>query len=342
MRIAIDAMGGDYAPKEMIKGALMALEQRKDLELILVGDQNKINEELSSLKVEDPRIHVVDAPEVIGFDEQPTLAIRRKKKSSIVVGLHLVKNKEAEAFVSAGSTGALLAGGLFILGRIEGISRPALTVFVPTPKGDPMLLDVGANADLKAKNLREFAIMGSLYAEKIVGKTDPKVALLNNGSEEGKGSELTKEAYKLISQQPNLNFIGNIEGRDIPDATADVIVTDGFTGNIYIKTAEGVANIIMSTLKQSFLSSVKGKIAALLMKDELKKLKASFNSEEIGGAPFLGVDGVLIKAHGNSNAFAFMNAIFQAQRALEANYIEELKQRVKEISSSDGPEDQDM
>ncbi|MDO4711225.1 MAG: phosphate acyltransferase PlsX [Peptostreptococcaceae bacterium] len=342
MRIAIDAMGGDYAPKEMIKGAMMALEQRKDLELILVGDQNKINEELSSLKVKDPRIHVVDAPEVIGFDEQPTLAIRRKKKSSIVVGLHLVKNKEAEAFVSAGSTGALLAGGLFILGRIEGISRPALTVFVPTPKGDPMLLDVGANADLKAKNLREFAIMGSLYAEKIVGKTDPKVALLNNGSEEGKGSELTKEAYKLISQRPNLNFIGNIEGRDIPDATADVIVTDGFTGNIYIKTAEGVANIIMSTLKQSFLSSVKGKIAALLMKDELKKLKASFNSEEIGGAPFLGVDGVLIKAHGNSNAFAFMNAIFQAQRALEANYIEELKQRVKEISSSDGPEDQDM
>ncbi|MDO5063190.1 MAG: phosphate acyltransferase PlsX [Peptostreptococcaceae bacterium] len=339
MIIAVDAMGGDYAPKEMVKGALDAINKEKKLELILVGDEVKIRQELDLYQADRSRIRIVNATEVIGFDEQPTLAIRRKKNSSIVVGLNLVKNKEADAFVSAGSTGALLAGGLFILGRIQGISRPALTVFVPTPKGNPMLLDVGANADLKAKNLREFAIMGSLYAEKIVGKIDPKVALLNNGSEEGKGSELTKEAYKLIAEQKNLNFVGNIEGRDIPDATADVIVTDGFTGNIYIKTAEGVANIIMSTLKQSFLSSFKGKIAALLMKSELSKIKSAFNSEEIGGAPFLGVDGILIKAHGNSNAFAFMNAIFQAQRALEANYIDELKSRVQDLVSENG-EDQ--
>ena len=338
MRIAVDAMGGDFAPKEMVQGALLALKQDRRIELMLVGDEEKINAELADHSGDKDRIHIVHASEVIGFDEQPTVAIRKKKNSSIVVGLNLVKNKEADAFVSAGSTGALLAGGLFILGRIKGVSRPALTVFIPTPKGNPMLLDVGANADLKAKSLREFAIMGSLYAEKIVGKKNPRVALLNNGSEEGKGSELTKEAYRLIAAQENINFIGNIEGRDVTEAIADVIVTDGFTGNIYIKTAEGIAGVIMNTLKQSFLSSTKGKIAALLMKNNLKTLKSAFNSEEVGGAPFLGVDGVLIKAHGNSNAYAFSNAIFQAQRALDANYIEELKQELLAISGEEEAE----
>lgn len=338
MKIAIDAMGGDYAPQEMVKGALLAIENEKNIELILVGDEEKINRELENLSADKNKFRIIHATEVIGFDEQPTVAIRKKKNSSIVVGLNLVKNKEADAFVSAGSTGALLAGGLFILGRIKGVSRPALTVFIPTPKGNPMLLDVGANSDLKAKSLREFAIMGALYAEKIVGKKNPKVALLNNGSEEGKGSELTKEAYKMIASQSEINFIGNIEGRDIPEATADVIVTDGFTGNVYIKTAEGVANIIMSTLKESFLSSFKGKVAALLMKNDLRKLKSTFNSEEIGGAPFLGVDGILIKAHGNSNAFAFSNAIFQAKRALEAKYIDELKEKIASITDKQGQE----
>ncbi len=328
MRIAIDAMGGDFAPKEMVQGGLIALQKDPRIELIMVGDEEKVAAELGSFRGDKSRIRIVHASEVIGFDEQPTMAIRKKKNSSIVLGLKLVKEKEADAFVSAGSTGALLAGGLFILGRIKGISRPALTVFVPTPKGNPMLLDVGANADVKPKNLQEFALMGSLYYEKIIGKSRPKVALLNNGSEEGKGSELTKEAYRLISEQKNINFIGNIEGRDVTEVVADVVVTDGFTGNVYIKTAEGIASIIMSTLKESFLSSTKGKIAGLLMKNNIKTLKSAFNSEEIGGAPFLGVDGVLIKAHGNSNAYAFSNAIFQAVRALDANYIEELKQEV--------------
>ncbi len=328
MRIAIDAMGGDFAPKEMVQGGLIALQKDPRIELIMVGDEEKIAGELESFSGDKSRIRIVHASEVIGFDEQPTMAIRKKKNSSIVMGLKLVKEKEADAFVSAGSTGALLAGGLFILGRIKGISRPALTVFVPTPKGNPMLLDVGANADVKPKNLQEFALMGSLYYEKIIGKSRPKVALLNNGSEEGKGSELTKEAYQLISAQENINFIGNIEGRDVTEVVADVVVTDGFTGNVYIKTAEGIASIIMSSLKESFLSSTKGKIAGLLMKNNIKTLKSAFNSEEIGGAPFLGVDGVLIKAHGNSNAYAFSNAIFQAVRALDANYIEELKQEV--------------
>ena len=192
MRIAVDAMGGDFAPKEMVQGGLIALEKNKRIELIMVGDEQKIADELAGYSGDKSRIRIVHASEVIGFDEQPTMAIRKKKNSSIVLGLKLVKEKEADAFVSAGSTGALLAGGLFILGRIKGISRPALTVFVPTPKGNPMLLDVGANADVKAKNLQEFALMGSLYYEKIIGKGKPRVALLNNGSEEGKGSELTR------------------------------------------------------------------------------------------------------------------------------------------------------
>ncbi len=325
MKIAIDAMGGDHAPFEIIKGALMALEGNKDIQLVFVGREEVIKENLEKLNEKTDGYEIVDAKEVIGFDETPTSAIRKKKDSSIVVGLNLVKNKKAQAFVSAGSTGALLAGGLFIVGRIKGVARPALTVLMPTPLGTPMLLDVGANADIKAKSLHEFAIMGALYSEKILGHKKPKVAILNNGSEEGKGSELTKEAYRLIAEDKSLNFIGNVEGRDIPYATADVIVTDGFTGNIYIKAAEGIASIIMKTLKDTLMASTKGKIAGLLMKDGLKQVKSAFDSEEIGGAPFLGIDGILIKAHGNSSAYAFSNAVLQAKRAIEANYIEDLR-----------------
>lgn len=335
MRIAVDAMGGDYGPQEIIKGSLDAQKLFPDIELIFVGQEQVIKEELKKQGQNPDAAEIVNATEVIGFDEQPTVAIRKKKDSSIVVGLKLVKEGGAQAFVSAGSTGALLAGGLFILGRIKGISRPALTVFLPTPKGYPMLLDVGANSDLKPKNLQEFAVMGSLYSEKILGKTNPKVAILNNGSEEGKGSELTKEAYRLIKEETKLNFVGNIEGRDITQAIADVVVTDGFTGNVYIKTAEGVAEIIMKELKNSLMSSFKGKLAGMLIKEDLKKLKASFNSEEIGGAPFLGVDGILIKAHGNSNAFAFANAIGQAKKALDADYIDELKEKIGELATSE-------
>lgn len=287
MKIAIDVMGGDNAPKEILNGTVMALEKESEISIVLVGDKTIIEKEISMFEKFRDRIEIVNATEVIGFDEQPTMAIRKKKNSSIVVGLNLVKNKQADAFVSAGSTGALLAGGLFLLGRIDGISRPALTVFIPSPKGKPMMLDVGANSDLKAKNLQEFAIMGSLYCEKIIGKHNPRVALLNNGSEEGKGSELTKEAFKLIRESSSVNFIGNIEGRDVTEDMADVVVTDGFTGNVYIKTAEGISTTIMGALKNAFLSSIKGKLAGLLMKDEIKKIKSSFNSEEIGGAPFL-------------------------------------------------------
>lgn len=330
MKIAIDAMGGDHAPYEIIKGALDAKKRNKEIELILVGQEAVINENLDKLNENRERVSIVHASEVIGFDETPTTAIRKKKDSSIVVGLNLVKEKKADAFVSAGSTGALLAGGLFIVGRIKGVSRPALTVFFPTPLGQPMLLDVGANADVKAKNIHEFALMGALYSEKILGHKNPKVALLNNGSEAGKGSELTKEAYKLMESDGNINFIGNIEGRDVAYATADVVVTDGFTGNIFIKTAEGIASIIMSTIKDTLMKSTKGKFAGMLIKDDIRGIRNSFNADEIGGAPFLGIAGILIKAHGNSNAYAFSNAVEQAKSAIEANYIEDLKAKFAE------------
>lgn len=339
MRIAIDAMGGDHAPLEIIRGALEAQARNKEIFLVFLGQEPVIRESLEKLDSKQGTYEIVHAEEVIAFDETPTTAIRKKKDSSIVVGLNLMKNKEVDAFVSAGSTGALLAGGLFIVGRIKGISRPALTVFVPTPLGNPMLLDVGANADLKAKSLHEFAIMGSLYSEKILGHERPKVALLNNGSEEGKGSELTKEAYKLLAAEEMINFVGNIEARDIPYASADIIVTDGFTGNVYIKAAEGVADVIMKTLKETLMASTKGKIAGLLMKDGLKEVKASFDSEEIGGAPFLGIDGVLIKAHGNSSAYAFSNAVEQAIQAVKANYIEDLKVKIQALEKTEAGED---
>lgn len=336
MKIAIDAMGGDHAPYEIIKGALEAKNRNKEIELILVGQEAVIEENLKKLQANRDRISMIHASEVIGFDETPTMAIRKKKDSSIVVGLNLVKEKKAEAFVSAGSTGALLAGGLFIVGRIKGISRPALTVFFPTPLGKPMLLDIGANVDIKAKNLHEFAVMGALYSEKILGHKNPKVALLNNGTEAGKGSELTKEAYKLLEADESINFIGNIEGRDVAKAVADIVVTDGFTGNIFIKTAEGVSSILMDTLKETLLATTKGKIAGLLMKDGLKSVKSSFDAEEVGGAPFLGIDGILIKAHGNSTAFAFSNAVEQAKNAIEANYIEDLRRKFAENLGEEG------
>lgn len=324
MRIAVDAMGGDHAPLEIIRGALEARKKASNLEIVLVGAPDVIGSALQTLGASEADVTVVPASEVIGFDEVPTKAIRRKKDSSIVVGLNLLKEKQVDAFVSAGSTGALLAGGLFIVGRIKGIARPALTVFVPTPSGSPMLLDIGANADVKSRHLHEFAIMGSLYCQRTRGIAAPRVALLNNGTEEGKGSELTKEAYQLLKEEPEINFVGNMEAREVALATADVIVTDGFTGNIYIKTAEGIASLLMKTIKQSLLSSLKGKLAALLMKNSLKGVKAAFDSEEVGGAPFLGINGVLIKAHGNSSAYAISNAIWQAYLAVESGYIADL------------------
>ena len=331
MRIAVDAMGGDNAPYEIVVGALDAVKSNPDITVVLVGKEDEINKIIDEKTKDRSGIEVVNATEVIEFDDVPTKAVRSKKDSSLVVAMKLVKDKQADAFLSAGSTGAILVGGLFIVGRIKGIDRPALTGFFPNPKGYTVLLDIGANADCKARNILEFGVMGSLYAEKVLGIKNPSVGLLNNGTEEGKGNDLTKEAFALMKGSDQINFYGNIEGRDMPAGTVDVAVTDGFTGNVVLKTTEGVASTIMKMMKDALMSSTKGKIAGAMIKSDMKALKDGFSADAIGGAPFLGVDGVVLKAHGNSRAIAITNAILQARIFKESNYIEELKAHIEQL-----------
>ena len=331
MVILLDAMGGDNAPYEIVVGALDAVKGNPDITVVLVGKEDEINKIIDEKTKDRSGIEVVNATEVIEFDDVPTKAVRSKKDSSLVVAMKLVKDKQADAFLSAGSTGAILVGGLFIVGRIKGIDRPALTGFFPNPKGYTVLLDIGANADCKARNILEFGVMGSLYAEKVLGIKNPSVGLLNNGTEEGKGNDLTKEAFALMKGSDQINFYGNIEGRDMPAGTVDVAVTDGFTGNVVLKTTEGVASTIMKMMKDALMSSTKGKIAGAMIKSDMKALKDGFSADAIGGAPFLGVDGVVLKAHGNSRAIAITNAILQARRFKESNYIEELKAHIEQL-----------
>ena len=331
MRIAVDAMGGDNAPYEIVVGALDAVKANPDITVVLVGKEDEINRIIDEKTKDRSGIEVVNATEVIEFDDVPTKAVRSKKDSSLVVAMKLVKDRRADAFLSAGSTGAILVGGLFIVGRIKGIDRPALTGFFPNPNGYTVLLDIGANADCKARNILEFGVMGSLYAEKVLGIKNPTVGLLNNGTEEGKGNDLTKEAFALMKDSGQINFYGNIEGRDMPAGTVDVAVTDGFTGNVVLKTTEGVASTIMKMMKDALMSSTKGKIAGAMIKSDMKALKDGFSADAIGGAPFLGVDGVVLKAHGNSRAIAITNAILQARKFKESNYIEELKAHIEKL-----------
>ena len=273
MRIAVDAMGGDNAPYEIVVGALDAVKSNPDITVVLVGKEDEINKIIDEKTKDRSGIEVVNATEVIEFDDVPTKAVRSKKDSSLVVAMKLVKDKQADAFLSAGSTGAILVGGLFIVGRIKGIDRPALTGFFPNPKGYTVLLDIGANADCKARNILEFGVMGSLYAEKVLGIKNPSVGLLNNGTEEGKGNDLTKEAFALMKGSDQINFYGNIEGRDMPAGTVDVAVTDGFTGNVVLKTTEGVASTIMKMMKDALMSSTKGKIAGAMIKSPQGRLQ---------------------------------------------------------------------
>lgn len=311
MRIILDAAGGDNAPAAIVQGALDALPLMKE-EIVLVGDSPSISAVLRGKTYDKSRLSVVHATEKIENDEPPVRAIRRKKDSSIVKGINMVKNGEGDVFISAGSTGALLAGGLFLLGRVEGIDRPTLATVYPVIGKEPSLLaDAGANAECGAKNLLDFAGMGSLYMEKVLGRKNPTVGLVNNGTEEGKGTTLTKEAYALLKESP-LNFIGNIEARMIPDGAADVLVTDGFTGNAILKMTEGMGLMFLSQMKKMFLTSAKTKLSALLLKKQLLDLKKSFNYAEYGGAPILGVKGALLKAHGSSDALAICRTVLKA------------------------------
>lgn len=329
MKIVVDAFGGDYAPFEIVAGAVKALQANEKLNLVLVGDKDKITEILQSLVFVSDRLEIVHAPDVVTMDEVPTVAIRTKKTSSIVVAYdYLKQNDDAMALVSAGSTGATLTGAVLKLGRIPNISRPALAPILPTVNdGGVMLLDCGANADCKPENLLHFGIMGNEYM-KAIGVKKPRIGLLNIGTEEEKGSETVKEAYQLLKNS-NLNFVGNIEARDVLRGNVDVVVSDGFAGNVCLKTIEGTAEILFGELKDAMTSSFKTKLGALLLKKKMKGIKQKYDYTKVGGAPLLGVTKIVLKCHGNSKADSIASTIEQAFVLANNKLIEKVKTAVE-------------
>lgn len=326
MKIAIDAMGGDAAPGINVEGALLAAREWKDLELILVGDARQIEPLLSDAP---PNIHIKHAEERIEAEDEPVRAIRRKKNASMVIAANMVKSQEADGMISAGNTGALMALGYLVIGRIDGIERPALAPLLPTLNGKGVLaLDLGANMDATPKQLVQYAVMGSIYRSSSNGLKEPRVGLLNIGTEDNKGNELTKAAAELLSEAP-INFIGNVESRDVLHHNCDVLVCDGFAGNIMLKSMEGVADAIFSELKRIFTRNLPNKLAAAVLKSDLLKFKEKMDYREHGGAPLLGVNGVCIKSHGSSDANAMKNAIRQARLACSSNLVQLLSKEFK-------------
>lgn len=331
MRIILDGMGGDNAPGEIVKGAVEASKLIED-EIIIVGDGDKIEFQLKKYKYSDEKISVKHASEVIENDDAPVRAVRRKKDSSMVVGLNMVKSGEGDLFISAGNTGALMAGALFNLGRIQGIDRPAIASIYPIlgTKKPSLLVDAGANSECKPSNLLEFAMMGSIYMEKVLGRENPQIGLVNLGVEETKGSTLTKAAFGLL-EKSHLNFSGNIEAREVPLGGADVVVCDGFVGNVILKLTEGLAINIVNLLKKKFTENARAKMGAVLLSKKLRSLKEEFDYTEYGGAPILGVKGPVVKMHGSSNANAVKNSILKAIPFAEENVVGIISESVFEI-----------
>lgn len=327
IKIAIDAMGGDNAPSEIIKGAAEALEGNLPIKLLLVGQSDKIKAELKKYKVDKSKIEIIQASEIIGNDEIPTAAIKKKKDSSIVVGLNLVKQQTAQAFISAGCTGALLTGATVIVGRLKGVERPALGTLLPNKKGFALLIDAGANVDSKPTYLVQFAQMGSIYVENMLNIKSPKVGLVNVGEEREKGNTLVKEAYPLL-EQANLNFIGNVEAREIPMGKADVIVSDGFVGNVILKYSEGFAKALLSIMKAEIMQGMTSKLGALLIKPALKRMMKKLDYTEYGGAPLLGLKGIVIKTHGSADSNAVKSTIKQCYNLIQAKVIDKTAQKI--------------
>lgn len=338
MKIAIDAMGGDYAPREIVRGAWEACRETGQ-QIIMVGDRGILTDELDQLGKSYTGLEIVHAEEVIAMDEAPAVAVRRKKNSSLVMAAELVRDGHAGALVSAGSTGATMAAALLRWGRIPGIARPAIAGVLPTERGVTILLDVGANVDCKPKHLVQFAVMGSLYAHKILGVDHPRVGLLNVGEESTKGNELTQETYPLLQAAP-VHFHGNVEGRDIFKGTVDVVVCDGFIGNVVLKTGEGLADVLMRMIGQAMRQSSLAKIGAALTLPALKKLGKKLNYSEYGGAPLLGINGVAIVCHGSSKSLAIKNAVYRAKESVENGLISAISDRlndtVRKVGCADG------
>lgn len=329
VNVAVDAMGGDYAPDETVKGAVEAVNESNDIKVFLVGKQDIISEKLKQYSYNESQIEVVNAEDVITNEEAPVMAIRRKKDSSIVVAMNLVKEKKADAFVSAGSTGAILVGGQFIAGRIKGVERSPLAPLIPTMDGVALLVDCGANVDARPSHLVQFAKMGSIYMENVVGIKNPRVAIVNIGAEEEKGNMLVKETYPLLKNCEDINFVGSIEARDIPYGAADIIVCEAFVGNVILKLYEGLGSALIKKIKGGLMSTTRSKVGAALVKPALKKTLQTFDASQYGGAPMLGLNGLVVKTHGNSKSQEIKNSIIQCIAFKEQNIAEKIKNSIE-------------
>ena len=332
MKIVIDVFGADYSPEEIVKGAITAVNLIDEVEIILTGDKDKIQAVIDDIGYKGNKLEIVHAPDVIDCNESPTMAIRRKKESSLVAALDVLKNREdVIGMISAGSTGAVLAGGLFVIGRMEGVKRPALAPFLPTVNGGKtLLIDCGANVDCKPEYLRQFAIMGSIYVKAMLGIENPRVGLISNGVEDHKGNEQIHQTFELLKNEKEINFVGNMEAREMFSGDYDVLVCDGFTGNVAMKAAEGTLNTFNTILKSEVMKGgLKSKIGALLMKKAFKNVKKQINYTEVGGSPFLGIDKILVKSHGSSKAKTIYSCVVQVLDIYKSNYIEKMREGIK-------------
>ena len=328
IKVAVDAMGGDYAPLEPVKGAIEAVNAKEELFVYLVGQEEAVQKELEKYTYPKERVQVVPASQVIETGEPPVNAIQKKKDSSLVVALRLVRQGEASAFVSCGSTGAVLVGGQVLVGKIKGVERAPLAPLIPTENGFSLLIDCGANVDARSSHLVQFARMGSIYMENVMGIKNPRVGLVNIGAEEEKGNALVKETFPLLKECKDINFIGNVEARDIPKGVCDVVVCEAFVGNVILKLYEGVGGTLIKKIKDGMMSSLRSKIGALLVKPALKETMKTFNASEYGGAPLLGLKGLVVKSHGNSKANEIRNSIFQCITFTQEDICGKIKEHI--------------
>lgn len=330
VKVAVDAMGGDNAPSAVVKGAVEAVNNINNLSVLLVGKEDIVNGELSKYKYDTERISIVNATQVIGFNEHPAIAVKKKTDSSITVGMKLVRKGDADAFVSAGSTGALLVGGIAYIGRIKGIERTPLATLIPTEKGAALLIDCGANVDARPSHLIQFAKMGSLYMENLCAVKSPRVGIVNIGAEEEKGNALVKETFPLLKECKDINFTGSVEARDIPKGSADVIICEAFVGNVILKLYEGLAGTLLKKIKAGMMSTFLSKIGAGLSKKAIKNTLKSFDVSEYGGAPLLGLKGLVVKTHGSSTHIEIHNSIKQCVTYIENDINTKIKNMLSE------------
>lgn len=328
VNVAVDAMGGDNAPKEIVKGAIEAIQESNKVKVYLVGKEEALKAELAGYTYPEEQLVLVPASEIIENAEPPVMAIRKKKDSSLVKALYLVKDGTCDAYVSAGSTGASLVGGQVIVGRIKGVERPPLAPLIPTEKGCALLVDCGANVDARPSHLVQFAKMGSIYMENIMGIKNPKVAIVNIGAEEEKGNALVKEAFPLLKSCPDIHFVGSIEARDIPAGMADVVVCEAFVGNVILKMYEGVGASLIKKVKEGMMTSLRSKIGAFLVKPALKQTLKAFDLEQYGGAPMLGLNGLVVKTHGSSKSVEIKNSVLQCVMFKEQGINDKIREKI--------------